>query len=85
MDFPELPQADESDMSAVFSAALGVLFETHPEPALLLAKWESIASQFPLMLVKNGEIDMKHNANIVLAQALLAIARNAAERDAESD
>lgn len=82
MDFPELPQADEADMSPVFSAALSVLFATHPDPALLLAKWESIASQFPLMLVRNGVIDMKHNANVVLAQGLLAIVRNAAAREA---
>ncbi|VVE07177.1 hypothetical protein [Pandoraea sputorum] len=78
MEMPELPQADNADMSAVFSAALSVLFATHPDPAALLAKWESVASQFPLMLMKNGASDVKHNANVVLAQGLLAIARNRA-------
>ncbi|RSK77887.1 hypothetical protein EJ774_21270 [Pandoraea apista] len=76
MEMPELPQANDADMSAVFSAALSVLFATHPAPAALLAKWESVASQLPLMLMKNGASDVKHNANVVLAQGLLAIARN---------
>ncbi|WP_141118667.1 hypothetical protein [Pandoraea sp. PE-S2R-1] len=78
MDMPDLPQADDADMSAVFSAALAVLFSTHPDPVALLEKWESVASQFPLMLMKNGASDVKHNANVVLAQGLLDIARSRA-------
>ncbi|MDO5948146.1 hypothetical protein [Burkholderia cepacia] len=75
----DLPQADGADPTAVFTAALGVLFKTHPNPALLLAEWEKIASQMPLMVLKNGAQDVSHNANVVIAQGLLHIARMAAD------
>ncbi|ASW03860.1 hypothetical protein CJU94_37455 (plasmid) [Paraburkholderia aromaticivorans] len=80
-DLPQtdLPQADGADPASVFTAALGVLFKTHPNPALLLSEWEKIASQMPLMVLKNGSRDVSHNANVVIAQGLLHIARMAAD------
>ncbi|MBN3776178.1 hypothetical protein G3O06_01185 [Burkholderia sp. Ac-20345] len=75
----DLPQADGTDPASVFTAALGVLFKTHPNPALLLVEWEKIASQMPLMVLKNGAQDVSHNANVVIAQGLLHIARVAAD------
>lgn len=77
----DLPQADDADPATVFTAALSVLFRTHPNPAALLAEWEPMVAQMPLMLLKNGEFDLKHNANLVIAQGLLDIAR-ATARDA---
>ncbi|CAB3753997.1 hypothetical protein [Paraburkholderia humisilvae] len=74
----DLPQADDADPATVFTAALSVLFKTHPNPALLLAEWEKIASQMPLIVLKNGAKDVSHNANVVIAQGLLHIARMAA-------
>ncbi|ASW03854.1 hypothetical protein CJU94_37415 (plasmid) [Paraburkholderia aromaticivorans] len=47
---------------------VGRAFKTHPNPALLLAEWEKIASQIPLMVLKNGAQDVSHNANVVIAQ-----------------
>lgn len=79
-DLPEtdLPQADGADPATVFTAALGVLFKTHPNPALLLSEWEKIATQMPLMVLKNGATNVSHDANVVIAQGLLHIAREAA-------
>jgi hypothetical protein len=74
----DLPQADGADPATVFTAALGVLFKTHPDPAALLAEWEQIAAQLPLMMLKNGAADVASNANVVIAQGLLHIARLAA-------
>ncbi|MEX3917955.1 hypothetical protein AB4Y43_17185 [Paraburkholderia sp. BR10872] len=74
----ELPQADGADPATVFTAALGVLFKTHPNPAALLAEWEQIAAQMPVMMLKNGADEVRHNANVVIAQGLLKIARDAA-------
>ncbi|MDF0506555.1 hypothetical protein POK33_38025 [Burkholderia cenocepacia] len=71
----DLQQADDADPATVFTAALAVLFRTHPNPTALLAQWEEIASRLPLTLLKNGVVDLKHNANIVIAQGLLEIAR----------
>lgn len=72
---PDLPQADDADMSTVISAALGVLFATHPDKKALLKAWEPVAAAIPLTIMKNGAKKISHNANVVLAQALLAIAR----------
>ncbi|MGU7773706.1 hypothetical protein ACV229_26430 [Burkholderia sp. MR1-5-21] len=74
----DLPQADDADPATVFTAALGVLFKTHPDPKALLAAWEPIAAQLPLTMLKNGATDISHNANVVIAQGLLKIARDAA-------
>lgn len=80
-DLPQtdLPQADGADPATVFTAALGVLFMTHPNPALLPSEWEKIASQMPLMVLKNGATNVSNDANVVIAQALLHIARMAAD------
>ncbi|KNH03841.1 hypothetical protein BRCH_04536c [Candidatus Burkholderia brachyanthoides] len=63
-DQPEtdLPQADGADPATVFTAAFGVLFKRHPNPALLLSEWEKIASQMPLMVLKNGAKNISHDA-----------------------
>ncbi|CAB3774908.1 hypothetical protein LMG29542_08290 [Paraburkholderia humisilvae] len=74
----DLPQADGADTATVFTAALSVLFSTHPNPDELLAQWEKIAAEMPLMVLKNGAVDVKYNANVVIAQGLLQIARAAA-------
>jgi hypothetical protein len=74
----DLPQADGADTAPVFTAALGVLFRTHPDPAALLLEWEKIAAQMPLMMLKNGATDVASNANVVIAQGLLHIARESA-------
>lgn len=74
----DLPQADDSDPATVFTAALAALFSTHPDPEALLKAWEPVATSIPLMMLKNGADDVKHNANVVIAQALLHIARTAA-------
>lgn len=71
----ELPQADGADPATVFTAALAVLFKTHPDRAALLDAWEPIASSMPLLMLKNGAVDVSHNANVVIAQALLHLAR----------
>lgn len=80
-DLPQtdLPQADGADPATVFTASLGVLFKTHPDPARLLAEWEKIASQMPLTVLKNGATNVSHDANVVIAQGLLHIARMAAD------
>ncbi|RKE38925.1 hypothetical protein B0G76_5288 [Paraburkholderia sp. BL23I1N1] len=72
----DLPQADGADPAAVFTAALGVLFRTHPDRAALLQAWEPIAASMPLMVLKNGAIEVSNNANVVIAQGLLHIARS---------
>lgn len=74
----DLPQSDDADTATVFTAALSVLFKTHPDPTALLAAWEPIAAALPLMMLKNGATDVSHNANVVIAQGLLHIARMAA-------
>lgn len=74
----DLPQSDGADPATVFTAALSVLFKTHPNPAVLLAEWEQVAAEMPLIVLKNGAADVKHNANVVIAQGLLNIARMAA-------
>ncbi|WP_161556719.1 hypothetical protein [Paraburkholderia hospita] len=56
-----------------------MLFKTHPNPAALLAEWEQIAAHMPLVMLKNGAADVAHNANVVIAQGLLHIAREAAK------
>jgi hypothetical protein len=71
----DLPQADGADPATVFTAALGVLFKTHPDQAALLAAWEPIAAMMPLTVLKNGATDVSSNANVVIAQGLLHIAR----------
>jgi hypothetical protein len=71
----DLLQADGADTSPVFTAAIGVLFSTHPDPDRLLRAWEPIAASMPLMMLKNGAMDVASNANVVIAQALLHIAR----------
>lgn len=78
----DLPQADGADTAAVFTAALGVLFRTHPNPAALLAEWEKVAAHMPVMMMKYGAQDVRHNANVVIAQGLLQIAREAADNGA---
>jgi len=75
----DLPQADDADPAAVFTAALSVLFSTHPDPAALLRAWEPIAASMPLMMLKNGAVDVARNANVVIAQGLLHIARESAD------
>ena len=75
----DLPQADGADPATVLTAALGVLFKTHPDPARLLAEWEKIASQMLLTVLKNGATNVSHDANVVIAQGLLHIARMAAD------
>lgn len=74
----DLPQADDADPATVFTAALSVLFNTHPDPAALLKAWEPIAASMPLMVLKNGAVDVAHDANVVIAQGLLHIARTRA-------
>ena len=74
----DLPQSDDADPATVFTAALGALFRTHPNPAALLAEWEQIAAHMPVMMMKNGAQDVRHNANVVIAQGLLHIVREAA-------
>jgi hypothetical protein len=71
----DLPQADDADPASVFTAALGVLFQTHPDKAALLAAWEPIAASMPLMMLKNSATEVSSNANVVIAQGLLQIAR----------
>jgi hypothetical protein len=73
--FMDLPQADGADPATVFTAALAALFSTHPDPAALLKAWEPVATSIPLMMLKNGATDVHANANVVIAQALLHIAR----------
>lgn len=74
----ELPQADDADPATVFTAALAALFSTHPDPKALLKAWEPVATSIPLMMLKNGATDVSSNANVVIAQALLHIARQRA-------
>ncbi|UWX68846.1 hypothetical protein [Burkholderia gladioli] len=71
----EFPQVDGSDATAVLTAALGVLFQTHPDRQTLLRAWEPIAAAMPLIAIQNGSKDVSHNANVVIAQALLHVAR----------
>jgi hypothetical protein len=71
----DLPQADDADPATVFTAALSVLFSTHPDPQALLNAWEPVAASMPLMMLKNGAVDVSSNANVVIAQGLLHIAR----------
>ena len=71
----DLPQADDADPATVFTAALSVLFKTHPNPAALLEAWEPVAASMPLMMLKNGAVDISNNANVVIAQGLLHVAR----------
>lgn len=71
----DLPQADDADTATVFTAALSVLFRTHPDPEALLKAWEPIAASMPLMVLKNGAVDVSHDANVVIAHGLLHIAR----------
>jgi hypothetical protein len=77
----DLPQADEADPATVFTAALSVLFRTHPDPQALLRAWEPIAASMPLMVLKNGAVDVAHDATVVIAQGLLHIARVSAGDD----
>ncbi|WP_153140794.1 hypothetical protein [Paraburkholderia agricolaris] len=72
----DLPQADDADPATVFTAALSVLFQTHPDKAALLRAWEPIAASMPLMMLKNGATEVSKNANVVIAQGLLHIARS---------
>jgi hypothetical protein len=74
----DLPRADGADPAAVFAAALTVLFTTRPNPAALLTRWEPIAAHRPIMMMKSGAQEAQHNANVVIAQALLHIACEAA-------
>jgi hypothetical protein len=74
----DLPQADGADMSPVIAAALGVLFQTHPDRAALLRAWEPIAAAMPLIAIQTGAKDVSKNANVVFAQALLHVARTGA-------
>lgn len=74
----DLPQADGADPATVFTAALAALFSTHPDPEALLRAWEPVATSIPLMMLKNGATDVHSNANVVIAQALLHIARERA-------
>ena len=74
----DLPQADDADPATVFTAALAVLFATHPDPEALLRAWEPIAASIPLTMLRNGATDVSENANVVIAQALLHIARQGA-------
>ena len=71
----DLPQADDADTAVVFTAAISTLFKTHPDPVALLRAWEPIAASMPLMVLKNGAVDVAHDANVVIAQGLLQIAR----------
>ncbi|MDQ7981895.1 hypothetical protein QYH69_32245 [Paraburkholderia sp. SARCC-3016] len=75
----DLPQADGADATPAIVAALSVLFRTHPNPQALLHEWEKIAAHMPLMMLKNGAVDVASNANVVIAQGLLHIAREAAD------
>lgn len=45
MKMPDLPQADDADMSTVFSVALGVLFATDPDMRALLNALEPVAAR----------------------------------------
>ena len=74
----DLPQADNADTAVVFTAAISTLFKTHPDPEALLRAWEPIAASMPLMVLKNGAVDVAHDANVVIAQGLLRIARESA-------
>ncbi|MFK4446458.1 hypothetical protein ABH944_006651 [Caballeronia udeis] len=71
----DLPQADDADPATVFTAALAVLFQTHPDPEALLRAWEPVAASMPLTMLKNGATDVSSNANVVIAQGLLHIVR----------
>ncbi|MCX4156151.1 MULTISPECIES: hypothetical protein [Paraburkholderia] len=42
---------------------------------MLLKASEPIAASMPLMVPKNSAVDVAHDANVVIAQALLHIAR----------
>lgn len=77
----DLPQADDTDPATVFTAALAVLFQTHPDPHALLHAWEPVAASMPLMVLRNGAVDVAHDANVVIAQALLRVARIGAGRE----
>lgn len=81
----DLPQADDADPATVFTAALSVLFQTHPDPAALLKAWEPLAAAMPLMMLKNGATDIASNANVVIAQGLLHIARMEAGDEPQID
>jgi hypothetical protein len=81
----DLPQADDADTAVVFTAALSVLFKTHPDPKALLREWEPVAASMPLMVLKNGVVDVAHDANVVIAQGLLQIARMGTGNDPPSD
>jgi hypothetical protein len=45
-----------------------------------LKAWEPIAASMPLTMLRNGAADVASKANIVIAQALLHIARQGAAR-----
>ena len=72
MDFP---QPDGANMSPVITAALGVLFQTHPDRAALLRAWEPVAAAMQLIAIQSGAKDVSKNANVVVAQVLLHVAR----------
>lgn len=86
----DLPQADGSDATTVLTAALAVLFQTHPNREELLRAWQPIAAALPLIAIRNGATEVSKNANVVIAQALLHIAQTGVgptspEGDATSD
>lgn len=86
----ELPQADGADATTVLTAALAVLFQTHPNREELLRAWQPIAAAIPLMAIQHGATEVSKNANVVIAQALLHIAQTGVgptspEDDANTD
>ncbi|CAG4900600.1 hypothetical protein [Paraburkholderia saeva] len=71
----DLPQIDGADPTPVIAAALGVLFQTHPDREALYRAWQPIAAAMSLIAIQTGSTNVSHNANVVIAQALLHVAR----------
>lgn len=68
MDFSKLGNAD---LTPVIAAALGALFQTHPDRQALLRVWKPLAAAMPLMAVQAGRGSVANDPNVVFAQMLL--------------
>ena len=69
----DLSKIGNADLSPVIAAALGALFQTHPDRGALLRAWTPLAAAMPMLAIQAGKTDVANDPNVVLAQMLLAV------------